>query len=590
MLYRAIASCGKLALVWSVASIPWLCSWWYFSCLAGWPLNDDPFYAKPLETYSQTGEWQLVKQNGELTASSVGHLALGFVAAAWSEFSYRRLYLACIAQQALGVAALYLTSRTLSNSVLTSVLAAASLASFPLFFGHAFTFMTDGPAASWASVALCCGTVGVVHLDWRWLLAASIALGWGFWIRQTNGLLFLAPAVAWLLAARSTKIGRWHFWLGLAAISLPFCFAIILLESGLLIESSVSRLADVSPAIDGQYFKNVTIAAYGAILLFGWFSLPWLLFAIRCSFLHAGKLGRRARVLCASAASLVFLVSLIPFASTAGRASITNATGAFIQNAHFGPIFLSDMDEPGRWSQLGGVEWPLFVWQVLTVASIASGAAIAWWLAWSVCIGSRSLRENSAVNYLPHVQVAIGISVAILCSAAVLIFLIEPHMDRYWLFTLAGMAVWTVVISSLNRVHVVHSSRDRNWNLACFAWAIVFILFNFCMSTVFTHDMLAWNNARWGFVNEMLDAGMQPEEIDGGRDVNAWLRLDEDPNSMPRQGDSSKWWSGSAKLAISVGERPGWQEVKRLPWSSWATGRAHFLLVLSKTEDQSVEH
>ncbi len=587
---RATYSSGKLALAWSAASIPWLCCWWYFSCFAGWPLNDDPFYAKPLETYTQRGALQLVKQNGELTASSLGHLAVGFVATAWSEFSYRRLYLVCIAQQSLGVAAIYLTSRKLSNTVHISVLAAASLASFPLFFGHAFTFMTDGPAASWAAVALCCSAVGVVQLDWRWLLAASIALGWGFWIRQTNGLLFLAPAVAWLLASRSAKMGRWHFWAGLTAISLPYYFAVLLLESGWLIESSVSRIDDVSPALDGQFFKNVSIAAYGAILLFGWFSLPWLLFAIRGSFLHAGKLSRRARVLCASAAALVFFVSLIPFIITAGRACITNATGAFIQNAHFGPIFLSDMDEPGRWSQLGGVEWPLIVWQLLTVASIASGAAIAWWLTWSICIWSGSIRKHAAFNNLPHAQVAIGISVAILCSAVVLLFLIEPHMDRYWLFTLAGMAVWILVISSLQRFHLVQSSQESKWNIVCFAWAIVFILFNFCMSTVFTHDMLAWNNARWVCVNDMLDTGMQPVEIDGGRDVNAWLRLDEDPNSMPRQGDSSKWWSGAAKLAISVGERPGWQEVKRLPWNSWATGRVHFLLVLSKMEDRSVEH
>ena len=81
--------------------------------------------------------------------------------------------------------------------------------------------------------------------------------------------------------------------------------------------------------------------------------------------------------------SLAVLVALlIPFAGTSGRACITNSTGAFIQNAHFGPIFLSDMDEPGRWGQLGGVAWPLRVWQVLSLLSILSCACLAWWLAW----------------------------------------------------------------------------------------------------------------------------------------------------------------------------------------------------------------
>ena len=50
------------------------------------------------------------------------------------------------------------------------------------------------------------------------------------------------------------------------------------------------------------------------------------------------------------------------------------------------------------------------------------------------------------------------------------------------------------------------------------------------MSVVFTHDMLAWNNARWSWVNNRLDHGFEARDIDAGRDVNAWLRMDEDEN------------------------------------------------------------
>ncbi len=105
------------------------------------------------------------------------------------------------------------------------------------------------------------------------------------------------------------------------------------------------------------------------------------------------------------------------------------------------------------------------------------------------------------------------------------------------------------------------------------------------MATVFTHDMLAWNDVRWRFVESQLKQGLRAEQIDGGRDVNAWLRLDEDSDSMPRHGDTSKWWSGRAELAIAVGQRPGWHEVQRLPWFSWATGREHHLLVLERDLD-----
>ena len=585
MATRAIWKIGEAAGVWLASSATFVCLWWVLADCGGWPSNDDPFYAKPLAIHSQTGHLQLVKQNGELTASSVGHLAFGWLATLRAEFSYRRLYLACIAQQAFGVAALFLTSRALSNSVGFSILASASLACFPIFFGHAFTFMTDGPAASWAVVAMCCGVLGVIYCEPLWLLAASVSIGLGYWIRQTNGVLFIAPTTAWLLAFQSGAVTQRSFWTGLAALCLPYSVAVFLLESGWLVEPSVTRAIDVAPAWNPQLLKNVAIAAYGAILLIGWFSLPWFVFAVRAAVSLVGELDGRSKLICASTAAFVTFVSFIPFVLTEGRACITNATGAFIQNAHFGPIFLSDMDEPGRWSQLGGVEWPLIVWQLLTAASIVSTAVVGWWIAWCLC-ASRNNHSSNVSQLLP-VYAVVGLLVAIICGAALLIFFIEPHMDRYWLFVLAALGVWILVISSIYRDHNrrAPTARDRLWSLAGSVWAFGFIAFNFGLSTVFTHDMLTWNDSRWKFVNSMLDSGVHPSEIDGGRDVNAWLRLDEDPNSMPREGDNSQWWSGAAKIAISVGDRPGWHEVNRLPWDSWATGRTHFLLVLAKNED-----
>jgi hypothetical protein len=90
--------------------------------------------------------------------------------------------------------------------------------------------------------------------------------------------------------------------------------------------------------------------------------------------------------------------------------------------------------------------------------------------------------------------------------------------------------------------------------------------------------------ARWQYVNSQLAAGMRADAIDGGRDVNAWLRLDEDANSMPREGDTSPWWSGRATRALAVGHRPGWHEIDRLTWSAWATGRKHDLLILERVQ------
>jgi hypothetical protein len=122
------------------------------------------------------------------------------------------------------------------------------------------------------------------------------------------------------------------------------------------------------------------------------------------------------------------------------------------------------------------------------------------------------------------------------------------------------------------------------WRLgaAAWLWAGLWLAGQWTMSVVFTHDMLAWNNARWTWVNNRLDEGLKPHEIDGGRDVNAWLRMDEDVNTFARPGDTSRWWSGFATWAVASGPRPGWEIAERLPWPSWATGRTHELLVLKR--------
>lgn len=567
--------------------MPWMLVWLAFSELGGWPLNDDPFYAKPLSIWSAEGEWKTVKQIGELTASSVAHQITGALATQRGDFSYRSLFLVCIAQQSLAVAVLYCTNRALGLPFGIASLAAASFGLFPLYFGHAFTFMTDGPATAWSVLALCFASLGVIRDDIRWLLAASFAVGWGFWIRQTNGLLLLGPLVTCgILFVVQSKTYRLRGLLALLALAIPAGCSFGLLESGWLVDSSVSRYSDVAPGLDASYVRETIIAAYGGFLLLGWFMLPWIFIAGRAAIVLTGQLNGSTRLLCCAASILAVIAGAIPFMMTAGDACLTNSTGAFVQNAHYGPIFLSDMDEPGRWSQLDGVAWPLAIWKMLTVAAIASSGVVAWWVAWSICNFFEHLSRDTQADQKRPIAVAIGLLASIFMAAVVLIFFVEPHMDRYWLFVLVAIAVWwTVVIGPVARrvsEGLPDGVRLWRWTPMSSGWAVGCMLLNSGMSLVFTHDMLAWNNLRWQYIHSQLAAGMRADEIDGGRDVNAWLRLDEDPDSMPREGDTSAWWSGRATRAMAVGKRPGWREVDRIAWSAWATGRKHHLLILER--------
>ncbi len=557
--------------LWGCMAVPFLAVWVVFAEYGGWPLNDDPFYAKPIAFWAVGDGFQWVRQGGELTASSVAHVVTGMLAVIGREFAFRPLFLVCIAQQSLGAAALYLLARALGLSFCMAIFASFSLASFPLYFGHAFTFMTDGPATAWSCIACVFLVWGCVKNDWRYLCVGSMAVGWGYWIRQTNGMLILAPLVALNLnrwqRESSMRPGLKQF----AAVLIGFGFSCLLLETGLFLPSSLGRVDDVSPSPDSGYAKRVVIAAYGYLLLCGWIAIPWLPLMVREALRARVKLTLGSRRICTSIACLVLFLGLLPLVLTQGRACITNSTGAFIQNGHFGPIFLSDMDEPGRWGELGGVEWPLRVWTALSVLALMSIGAIVWWVAWT------AVQWCSCTTYMTdsRLDAALGLFLMTGLSAVAILFLVEPHMDRYLLFVFPPLIISWLLIAAI-----------CEWKLSRFAtaWAAIWIVLHLGISVVFAHDMLAWNDTRWRFVNDQLAAGTLAEKLDAGRDVNAWLRLDEDPDSLPRNGDTSKWWSGRATIALSVGQRPGWHEVDRLPWNAWATGREHHLLVLERNE------
>jgi hypothetical protein len=166
--------------------------------------------------------------------------------------------------------------------------------------------------------------------------------------------------------------------------------------------------------------------------------------------------------------------------------------------------------------------------------------------------------------------------------------LIEGPLGRYWMPLIPTLLIWLGVLGG-QRARVEPSPLpnrppDRpppNRPLICGASAGI-LLAMFAVSVVFTHDFLAWNQTRWRQAEAWLQAGLEPRDFDGGRDINAWLRSAEDPETRPRPGDTSPWWSGHARLCLAIGPRPGWREIDRLSWNAWATGRRHEILVLQR--------
>lgn len=580
--------------------LPALFVWFAFAPLNGWPQNDDPYYGRPVQWLVEEGRLQLALQKGELSATTVAHVLVGAVSSAVLGVEYRSLFLACIVQHWLGAAAVYGTLRITGVSRLLSLIGGFAFAFQPVLFGNCFTFMTDTPGASWVAIACFLSTLAFVRANPGWLLVCSLAVAWGFWIRQTNFLALGAP----LATLAVLKLGgRLPFSLLRAAALLmtPALLSLGLNETEWLVQSTAERVAGVSSEVSGaERLRQMAVSAYGMCLNVGLFGLP-LVGPLAGRLREAlSQLAVRQRRVCVLLMAATGLLLAAPLVASSGGVCLTNVTGFYIQNGHAGPIFLADMDEPGRWGQLDGVAWPLWVWQLATVVVIAvdvlmvgavSQLVMTWWTerfgrdvpsSSALRAGGEPTRAeaNHSREKEQHVvtaAVALGLLAMAAASGCILLAVIDPLVDRYLLVLLAPLIAGLVMTIDRSGYRPAKSA-------VCSSVGILVALF--VLNVVYVHDMLSWNDVRWQQVKAWQAAGWPATRYDGGRDVNAWMRLAEDPESRDREGDESKWWNGFAEYCIAAGPRPGWELTRQLPWQAWATGRTHSLYVLKK-QDQS---
>ena len=542
--------------------LPVLMTWFLFESLGGYPTNDDPYYGRPAQVVAEQSRVQVYRQEGVLAASSVAHFVIGGWVSKLIGFSYRSLFLAVIVQLWAAAGLIYLLAKDAKCAPWFCVFWAALFLFNPLCFGSAFTFMTDGPAVAWAIAAIYAFRRGITSSKLVWFIAGSMATAVAFWMRQTHILMLGFPIVT--IGMQSLRRREWvEPTKSLVATILPAALAVLLFESGLVTGGNDQRLGIIFP--DRFDYWQLMINTYGVVILFGFLLLPILplmLNAMRAStanFFSTAAIG-----------SLVFtLLMFMPLVATQGRACLTSATGTLIQNAHLGPILLSDFDTPGRWSDMGDVTWPAIVWQLLTVASIANAGVLVFTLVDNITFSWFRSDEH-------HQKLVILLSLAVTMVPAISIILSirTGVLDRYWM--LLFPMVFAIVPELIS---------GKRFNCRkTITFASFLLVAQFGLSFIFVHDFLAWNQTRWKQFERWVAAGELPESIDGGRDMNAWYRTAEDVDTMPREGDDSGWWRGRATKALSIGPRDGWREIGKLPWNAWATGQTHQILMLKKIE------
>ncbi|MEZ6126529.1 MAG: hypothetical protein R3C49_25690 [Planctomycetaceae bacterium] len=539
--------------------LTWLC----FADLGGYPSNDDPFYGRPAKIFADEFRYQVVRQSGELAASSAAHVFFGGLLSTVFGFSYRTLFLAVIIQLWLAGMAVTRIFRRAGCGEDFSLLCAAIFLLNPLSFGHGFTFMTDGPAMAWVVFAVALFQKGLREGSDSALIAGSIAAGVAFWMRQTHILIVGFPVASLLVAAiaygeRKRVIQR------LMLAVTPALLSVLLFESGWIVFGDSGRVHTVFPAtID---VRQLVIDVYGLTLLIGFLTLP-LLPTVASTVRIQWQAGHRFS---AYASAIAIAAAMVAMISTSGRAVLTSATGTLLQNAHLGPIFLSDFENPARWGDMGGVSWPLIVWQGITVAAVVNFGL----LAGSLLAAIRQIHSDSNA-----VDSAITVGLLI-CACPIVVLILNVStgvLDRYWLLLLPIVFCLIAECTGRGSAFAAHLAGPVIRTVGLLLLGLIAV-----MSIVFVHDFLTWNQTRWAQTQQWLNDGLQAQDFDGGRDINAWYRSAEDTDTMAREGDSSGWWSGLATRALSIGPRDGWHQISELKWSAWATGREHSILILHR--------
>ncbi len=573
-------------------TLPLFATWWLLRDIPGYPSNDDPFYGRPAQILAEESRIQVIRQYGELSASSILHSIFGGMMAWCFGFSYRILFLSVILQ--LCMAALMLRWSVLQIKAPDSMdqrpyswtpwVIAATLLWNPLVFGHGFTFMTDGPAMAWFTVSLLCFLQGLRREKLRWLIAGSIAAGAVFWIRQTHVSIVGFPVISLVIISWQRREVRFVL-LGCLASILPAFLSVLLFESGVLVFGDQQRVDQFIP--DGLDAWQLIINVYGLALLMGALCLPlcpWLIENLIFKWHRDGTkklITKPSSMIAITSAAFLF----VPLLATKGRAVITSATGSFLQNTHLGPIFLSDFEVPERWADMGGVDWPAWVWQCISALAILNFGLIVHQIVDGV-ENFRKAREPTEVA--KRVAIQCGIWVSSIPFLFVILTVRTGVLDRYWmpiipllLMSLAESQLQTRAIENLRSPSTLQAIASRRHHLAI-ATTCFLLMLELSFSVVLVRDFLTFNARRWQQYEAWLDEGYIPQDIDGGRDMNAWFRSFEDFDTRMRPGGTEAWWTSFSKVAMSIGPRPGWRETGRIRWDAWMDQQEHEILLLEK--------
>jgi len=504
------------------------------------PILDDWAYGHAVRTLVAEHRFQLTDWTSVPLAAQLLWGALFCLPAG---FSFTALRVSTLVLAWLAGVGVYALMRTLGADRLVAVAAAAALLFCPVFFGLAFTFMTDVPfvaCAVWGCVFAARYIIGGGRADWP---AAAAAFTAATLIRHIGVAVAAGATVAVIVRIGDAwdgshtgprpvrHVSNRRYWSAAAITLIP-------LVALLAYNAILARIG--TPAL--YHFRDAELAATLAHPLHA-----ARLLQIRSlqSYVYLGLF--LSPVLCFVSARLprvpLIALTVLPAAVFLIARHRLPLVGTTWHDLGLNPINLPRRD---LWPTM-----PPAVWYVLTLVGIAGGAvALSAILGRWRTVGDASPRRDRAT--------------ALVCAAPLLCYfvpsaLLSDFMDRY-LLTPLGLAL------ALLAAFGVLNARSRGRAIA--ATVILGMAAVFDVSAM--HDFLSYNRARWTAIHDLVARGMPAASIDGGTyEVNGWINYR--PGSVFARG-RDRWYDGSVDspaAVLSLGPLDGYRVTATYPFSRW---------------------
>ncbi len=491
------------------------------------PLNDDWAFARGAFRFAHGGgidygNWASMPQIGQWAWAAPFVWLFGE--------SHTALRLSTILLSWVGLAAFYDLLRQRGIAPRRAGLAAATLGLSPLFFLLQGTFMTDVPALSLSLAALALYARALQGGGSRWLVAACFVAVVAAVTRQ-NALA--VPAAAAVLLARSPDLRRRAGWW--AAVLLPAAAgaAAHLWLSG---RDDVRALAPALPDL-----PTLLAMPFVAAHLFGLSALPLLAAGWRRPSFKALLPTFAAFLACAGCWLLYgkFLPygGLFPYAE-----NMLTPWGAFAGSKFTGLLVV------GQRPPLLGT--PARV--VLTLLGCAAGASL-------VVRAAQNCRGGAWAAPLTFFSLF-----------SLVFILIAPDLyDRYLLFLLPG-----ALALAADAPGAAPDGGPR-WRLG-----VAGVVLLGALSVGLAHDWLSWNAARWALGRRAIARHIDPRDIEGGVEWDAWYA----PPGPPAEPDprwpllpfTREWFPRvRGRYALSFSELPHARRIDAEPYDLWLIPGPH---------------